>query len=82
MLTPRLVKSLLSEQRADRDDPTGYAKPIAAWILRHPELAANLSPDSGKFHREIIACIQAHAKLTPELRGRLGEYPQILPYLI
>ena len=81
-LTTRQVESLLSAQRADRDDHTGFARPLAASILRQPELAATLRPDKGKFHRKIIACIQAHAKLTPELRGILGEYPHILPYLI
>ena len=82
VLTPRVVESLLSEKRADRDDHTGYARPLAASILRQPELAGRLRPDKGKFHRKILACLQAHPKLTPRLRGRLGEYPHILPYLI
>ena len=82
MLTPRLVESLLSERRADRDDRDGYAKPLAAAILRQPELAGRLRPDSGKFHRKIIACMQAHPKLTPELRGKLAEHPNICAHLI
>jgi hypothetical protein len=82
VLTPRLVKSLLTEQRADQDDHAGYARPLAKLILSHPELAATLRPDKGKFHRKIIACVQANPKLTPELRGRLAEYPHICAYLI
>jgi len=76
-----MVELLLSDSRADRDDRVGYAKPLAAWILSHPELAARLQPN-GKFHRKIITCIQANPKLTPELRGRLSEYPQICAYLL
>lgn len=82
MLTPRLVESLLSEQRADRDDPADYARPLAAAIIRNPELAASLRPDLGKFHRKIIASLQANSKLTPELRSKLGEYPHICAHLI
>lgn len=81
-LSSRLVELLLSESRADRDDRLSYAQPMASWILRHPELAARLQPDKGKFHRQIIACIQASPKLTPEIRGRLATSPHILPYLI
>ena len=81
-LTTRQVESLLSESRADQDDHVGYANPLASWILRHPELAATLRPDNGKFHRKIIACLQANPKLTPELRGRLAEYPHICAYLL
>ena len=77
------MASLLSESRADRDDRrTGYARPLAAAIIRQPELAERLQPDSGKFHRKIIACIQTHPKLTPEIRGRLAQCPHVCAYLL
>ena len=80
-MTRRMVESLLSASRADREDIGNYSVPLARLVLRRPELAAPLRPD-GKFHRKILDFVLADPGMTPGLRSKLGENSQIAAYLL
>jgi hypothetical protein len=80
-MSSAVAEYFMVESRADGDYYNVYAEALAGWILDHPDLAGRLRPE-GKFHRKILACLQSHPKMTPELRGRLATYPHICPYLI
>jgi hypothetical protein len=51
-------------------------------LEQKPKLVARLHPASNQFHREIINAIMSHPDLTPELRGKLLENPEITAVLL
>jgi hypothetical protein len=77
-----LIKIVLKACPPGNPTRSAVAGILANCIVEQPKYMVRLHPAREPFHREILACVLKHPKMSPELRAELMENPEITASLL